>query len=91
MSGERPWSERGPGDASLPTTALVAFAVGAALGFAVSSQRGRRGEDVRELVDDLIRAAMDGALASGTQNLVLDTAVERLRAFGERARNGWPS
>jgi hypothetical protein len=73
---------------SLVTAAALSFAVGAALGWALSAGRTRRGREVRELVDELVRAAGDGLLRPSGRSAVLDQAVQRLRDLGQGVRDG---
>jgi hypothetical protein len=73
---------------SLATAAVLSFAVGAALGWALSAGRTRQSRKVRELVDELVRAAGDGLLGPSRRSAVLDQAVQRLRDLGQGVREG---
>ena len=73
---------------SLATAAVLSFAVGAALGWALSAGRTRRHRKVRELVDELVRAAGDGLLRPSGRSAVLDQAVQHLRDLGQGVRDG---
>lgn len=77
-----------PDPETLLAAAVLGFTIGVALGVALGSRRGRRGREVRRLVDELVLAARDGLLTPRGAGPRLDEAVRRLRRLGEAVRTG---